>query len=107
MGVYFLLLHFWLMLGSSLGFLRGLSVLFSVATIPVIYALGARLFGRNAGLIAAWLLAINAFHIRYAQEIRGYAMVALLCDAGDLAARPQSAGAFLRGAGRPIRPHAR
>jgi mannosyltransferase len=76
MGVYFLLLHFWLSLGSTLGFLRGLSVLFSVATIPIVYALGACLFGRNAGLIAAGLLAINAFHIRYAQEIRGYAMVA-------------------------------
>jgi mannosyltransferase len=76
MGIYFLLLHIWLMLGSTLGFLRGLSVLFSVATVPIVYALGARLFGRNAGLIAAWLLALNAFHIRYAQEIRGYAMVA-------------------------------
>jgi hypothetical protein len=76
MGIYFLLLHLWLMLGSTLGFLRGLSVLFSVATVPIVYGLGARLFGRNAGLIAAWLLAINAFHIRYAQEIRGYAMVA-------------------------------
>ncbi len=76
MGVYFLLLHFWLSLGSTLGFLRGLSVLFSVATVPIVYGLGARLFGRNAGLLAAWLLALNAFHIRYAQEIRGYAMVA-------------------------------
>jgi mannosyltransferase len=64
------------MLASTLGFLRGLSVLFSVATVPIVYGLGARLFGRNAGLIAAWMLAINAFHIRYAQEIRGYAMVA-------------------------------
>jgi mannosyltransferase len=75
MALYYLLLHFWLALGSTEGFVRGLSVLFSVPTVPVLYALGTRLFGRGAGLLAAWLLAINAYHIRYAQEARGYAMV--------------------------------
>ena len=75
MALYYFLLHFWLVLGSTEGFIRGLSVLFSVATVPVVYALGVRLFGRAAGLLAAWLLAINAYHIRYAQEARGYALV--------------------------------
>jgi len=75
MALYYLLLHFWLALGSTEGFIRGLSVLFSVATVPVLYALGARLFGRTAGLLAAWLLAINAYHIRYAQEARSYTLV--------------------------------
>jgi mannosyltransferase len=75
MALYYLLLRFWLFFGSSEGYIRGLSVLFSVATIPLLYALGSRLFGRVAGLLGAWLLAINAYHIRYAQEARGYAMV--------------------------------
>ncbi len=75
MALYYLLLHFWLAMGSTEGFIRGLSVLFSVATVPVLYALGTRLFGRTAGLLAAWLLAINAYHIRYAQEARSYALV--------------------------------
>jgi mannosyltransferase len=75
MALYYLLLHLWLVMGSSEGFVRGLSVLFSLATVPVLYALGARLFGRSAGLLAAWLLAINAYHIRYAQEARSYALV--------------------------------
>ena len=75
MALYYLLLHFWLMMGSSEGFIRGLSVLFSVATVPLLYALGTRLFGRATGLLAAWLLAINAYHVRYAQEARGYALV--------------------------------
>jgi mannosyltransferase len=75
MALYYFLLHFWLLLGSSEGFIRGLSVLFSVATVPVIYALGVRVWGRHAGLLAAWLLAINAYHIRYAQEARGYTLV--------------------------------
>jgi mannosyltransferase len=81
MALYYLLLRFWMALdflttaGGSEGFIRGLSVLFSVATVPVIYALGTRLFGRNTGLVAAWLLAINAYHIRYAEEARGYSLV--------------------------------
>src|SRR6266436_3086062 len=82
MALYYLLLHFWLVLGSTEGFIRGLSVLFSVATVPVLYALGARLFGRGVGLLAAWLLAINAYHIRYAQEARSYALVVFMATLG-------------------------
>jgi hypothetical protein len=78
MAFYYVLLHFWMKIGSSEAFLRSMSVIFSVATVPFIYAIGSRLFGRNVGLIAAWLLAVNAFHVRYAQEIRAYALFALL-----------------------------
>jgi mannosyltransferase len=78
MALYYLLLHFWLALGSTEGLIRALSVLFSLATLPVLYALGARLFGRGAGLLAAWLLAVNAFHIRYAQEARSYSLLVFL-----------------------------
>jgi mannosyltransferase len=75
MAPYYVLLRPWLDVSSSEGFIRSLSVLFSVATIPVVYALGVRLFVRPAGILAAWFLAINAYHIRYAQEARAYAMV--------------------------------
>jgi mannosyltransferase len=78
MGLYYLLLHFWIMAGSGEAFLRALSVLFSIATVPLLYALGARLFGRPTGLLAAWLLAINAYHVRYAQEARSYALLVFL-----------------------------
>ena len=75
MALYYLVLRIWLLFGSSESYIRGLSVLFSVATVPLLYALGSRLFGSTAGLLGAWLLAINAYHIRYAQEARGYALV--------------------------------
>jgi len=78
MALYYLLLRFYMHIGSSETFVRGLSVLFSVATVPLIYALGARLFGRAAGLTAAWLLAIGAYQVRYAQEARAYALAAFL-----------------------------
>jgi mannosyltransferase len=84
MAAYYLVLRFWLLLGDSEGFVRGLSLLFSVATVPILYFVGARLFGRTAGLLAAWLLAINAYHVRYAQEARGYAMVVFFAAVATL-----------------------
>ena len=78
MALYYVLLHFWLKMGSSEAFLRSMSVVSSVATIPFTFAIGSRLFGRTVGLIAAWFLAVNAFHVRYAQEARAYALFALL-----------------------------
>jgi len=78
MAFYYVLLHFWSSLGGTTMFIRALSVVFSTATVPAVYLLGARLFDRKAGFISAWLLAINAYHIRYAQEARSYALLVLL-----------------------------
>src|ERR1700676_4277865 len=78
MAFYYLILHFWEKLGSNPEFLRGLSVIFSAAALPLPYSLGARLFDRKTRLIAALLLAINAYDVRYAQEARAYALVVLL-----------------------------
>jgi mannosyltransferase len=79
MALYYILLRYWLLLGHSDGFVRGLSALFSVATVPLLYDLGRRLFDRQIAIVAAFLLATHAYHIRYAQEARSYAMVVFLC----------------------------
>ncbi|PYX95438.1 MAG: hypothetical protein DMG71_09325, partial [Acidobacteria bacterium] len=55
-----------------------LSVIASVAAIPSIYWLGRRLFDRRVGLIAATLLSLNAYHVRYAQEARSYSLFVFL-----------------------------
>lgn len=78
MGFYYVLLRGWIHLGDSEVALRGLSVLFAVATIPATYLLGLRLFGRRAGFVAAALLAAHVFHIRYSQEARSYSLVLFL-----------------------------
>src|SRR5581483_5599573 len=67
MGFYYLILRVWLHFGHSEAFIRALSLLFSVATIPVTYFLGKKLFTRKVGLIAASLLAAHAWQVRYAQ----------------------------------------
>lgn len=66
------------MTGDSEFALRAFSALASVLGIALTYALGARLFGRAAGLIAALLIALNSFSIFYAQETRMYALLALV-----------------------------
>lgn len=78
MGLYYLLLRPWLHLGNSEVVVRGLSALFGVATIPVLYLLGSRLFNQRVGLMAAALLAVHAFHIRWSQEARSYSLLVLL-----------------------------
>jgi len=78
MGLYYLILRPWLYMGNSEVVVRGLSVLCGVATIPVLYLLGSRLFNQRVGLIAAALLSVHAFHIRWSQEARSYALLVLL-----------------------------
>ena len=82
---YYLLLRGWLVLGHSDFMVRLPSVLFGAATIPVIYALGRRLSGALAGVIAAGLLAVHSFHVSYSQEARSYSMVIFLLSLSWLA----------------------
>jgi mannosyltransferase len=78
MVLYYLLLRGWICLGSSEFAVRFLSMAAGVAAIPAIYLLGARLFGPKAGTLAALLLSVHAFHVRYSQEARAYSLFMLL-----------------------------
>jgi len=81
MALYYVTLHFWLGWGRSEFAMRSLSVTFAVATIPLIYALGCELLNPRVALAASLMLAVNADHIEFAQDARGYAMVVFLCAA--------------------------
>ena len=78
MSLYYLLLRAWLHLGSSPFFIRSLSVVISLATLPAIFWLAWQLFDRRTGLLVVALTSFNAFHIRYAQEARSYSFFVLL-----------------------------
>lgn len=84
MVLYYGLLRWWLHLGNSEFVVRLLSVLCAVATVPVIYLLGARLFGRGTALIACLLLAVHPFHLSLSQQARSYALVVLLVALSSL-----------------------
>jgi mannosyltransferase len=81
MALYYAILHVWLSFGESEAYVRALSVLFAVASVPVFYLVGTHLFGKRAGAIAAFLMVINAFWVEYAQEARAYSLAILLVSA--------------------------
>lgn len=78
MSLYYVLLRGWLHFGGSEFFIRSLSVVIAVATLPTIYWLGRLLYDRRVALVATALLAFNAYHVRYSQEARSYALLVLL-----------------------------
>jgi mannosyltransferase len=65
--------------------LRSLSAVAGVATVPIVYCLGARLSSVRAGMIAAALAACNPLLIWYSQEARAYQLLVLLSAASLLA----------------------
>ena len=73
--LYYGLLRSWLALvGTSEFALRFPSACAATLTVPAVYIVGKRAFGRRTGLVAAALLALNPFHVWYAQEARMYAL---------------------------------
>jgi hypothetical protein len=74
--LYYFLLHYWTSLnGNSPYDLRLLSAILGTATIPIVYLTGKRLCGWAVGLVAALILALSPFNIRYAQEARMYTLL--------------------------------
>lgn len=53
------------------------SLVFGILTIPLLYRIGARLFCRRTGLVAAFLLAVSVFHHFHSQDARFYALFCL------------------------------
>ncbi len=78
MSLYYVLLRIWLHLGNSPFFIRSLSAVIAAATLPAVYWLARLLYDRRVALIAAALLAFNAYDVRYAQEARSYSLFVLL-----------------------------
>ncbi len=88
--------HAWsALVGTSEAALRLLPAAFSIATIPALCVLSAKLVGFPAAAFAALLLAVSPFHVWYAQEFRGYSLVILAAVVStalllDLLERPRS-----------------
>lgn len=77
--LYFVLEYCWAhWVSASVYGLRLLSIGIGVAAIPLVYALGARLYGRRAGVVAALLLALSPMHLHHSQGIRMYGLLVLL-----------------------------
>jgi len=77
MALYYVMLRPWLEIHLGEATVRLLSVLPGIASIPVMYLLGKRLFDRNVGLLAALFLALNTCSVVYSQEARAYSWLLL------------------------------
>ena len=77
--LYYLLLRGWVGLtGTSEYAPRFLSLLFGVLSIPLVYAVGRRLFTPQAGLLGALLVASSPYMVWYSQEVKMYTLVPAL-----------------------------
>ncbi len=77
--VYYLLMKAWLAaLGTSVWVARFPSVVFGALAAAVLTAVGIRLFGRTAGLVAGATLATAAYVMQYSQWARGYSLALFL-----------------------------
>jgi uncharacterized membrane protein len=77
MALYYVMLRPWLEIHLGEATVRLLSVLPGVASLPVMYLLGKRLFGRFVGLLASLFLALSTCAVVYSQEARGYSWLLL------------------------------
>jgi mannosyltransferase len=72
------LLHFWMKLGSGEAFLRMLPVFFSIASIPLCFALIRKVLNESGAYVATAFMAFSPFQIYYAQEIKMYSLFLFL-----------------------------
>ena len=75
--LYYTLLHFWMLGGDSATMVRALSACLGILNIPLLYWLGKRLAGPGLGLLAALIITLAPFQVRFAQETRMYTMLNL------------------------------
>ncbi len=77
--LYFWLLWPWVRLAGESEFAaRYLTVMVAMLTVAAMAPLGRRLGGRAVGVAALWLLALSRFHVWWSQEMRMYALAALV-----------------------------
>jgi mannosyltransferase len=82
---YYIVLRAWMTLGSDVSWMRGLSVLFGLGSVLVVYRLGRRVGGDAVGLVSALLVAVSPLFINFAQMVRMYSMATCLAMLGSLA----------------------
>lgn len=81
--LYYALLHLWMGAAGHSDFaIRSLSGLFAVATLPLMWWVVRRGFGRIEAYAALGFLAASPFAVYYATETRMYSLVVFLATAG-------------------------
>ncbi|HEX8918029.1 MAG TPA: glycosyltransferase family 39 protein [Chloroflexota bacterium] len=75
--LFYLLTHLLMQLDHSYLVIRSISAVAGSCSVLVLYLLGARLWGRPAGLVAAALLTVAPFHVWFSRDGRAYELAGL------------------------------
>ena len=76
---YYLCLHLWIaLLGHAQGAVRGLSLLFGLGLVGLVYGLGRSWGGRRVAMSAALFVVLSPLHVVYSGEARMYTLLPLL-----------------------------
>jgi|GEM_PF-657162 len=70
--LYYIFLHYWIQISQEMWFVRGLSLLFGIALIPLYYLIGKKLGGEVCGLCVAILVAFSHGAINQSYVARQY-----------------------------------
>ena len=76
--LFYILLHYWLMISQEIWFARSLLLIFATLLIPLYYKIGKKLGGNFNGLCAAILITFSNVCIVQSYVIRNYAMFLFL-----------------------------
>lgn len=76
--LYYFLLHFWMRISESIGWLRLLSVALDMGAVWLLFLLVKQVFNPSAGLWAAFFASISPLQIYHAQDLRMYALLAFM-----------------------------
>ena len=72
--LYFLILHFWAKINSSLIFLRFLSTIFGIASIFLMGFVGKKFFGSKVGILVTLITALSPAFIFESTNLRMYSL---------------------------------
>lgn len=81
--LYYILLHFWMLVSQEAWYIRLLSVVLNLTSIALFYHAAKRWLGESAAGWAALLAAISPLMIYHGQDVRMYALL-VACLAGYL-----------------------
>ncbi len=73
--LFYILLHFWIMVSSAEWWLKLLPVIVSTLTIFFTYKVAEKLYSHKIGIIASLFVMLSPIHVFYAQELRAYALL--------------------------------
>ncbi|MEI8131546.1 MAG: glycosyltransferase family 39 protein [Leptolinea sp.] len=72
--LYYLILHFWQYMGTSIAFQRLPGIIFSLGIIAVVYKIVYQVENKNAAIWTAAILAVSPLQYYHAQDLRMYSL---------------------------------